>query len=128
MTWPQIESFQVRFANGSIINHPISEFHLVNSHILRYGRASIAKISFYFITRNHQFHNLILRNTEHNDRFVLEFCHYYDQNNRPVELSMEQKLADYQSVMNIIIHTSNLDDRLGQFIINPFEPEHYITM
>lgn len=128
MSLSQIESFQVRFENGTIIHHPISDFHLVDTHIQQYGRSSIAKISFYFLTHNHMFHNLILRNTEHNDRFVVEFYHYYNQNNQRVELTLEQKLADFRSVMNVIIHTRNLDDRLGQFINNPFAPDLFIMV
>ena len=116
----QIISFQVRLDTGQTINEPIENIRELSNIIRQYGRGIIAKISFYFHDSRHQFHNLILRNSEHNDRFVVEFYHYYNQYMERVELSREERMNDFVTVMNCIHNSENLDSRLGQYIIDPF--------
>lgn len=116
----QINTFQVRLNTGQIINEPIENIQELLNIVNQYGRGIIAKISFYFHDSRHQFHNLILRNTEHNDKFVVEFYHYYNQYMEQVALSREERLNDFTAVMNCIRSSENLDIQLGQHIIDPF--------
>ena len=116
----QISSFQIRLDTVRTINEPIENIQELSNIIRQYGRGIIAKISFYFHDSRHQFHNLILRNTEHNDRFVVEFYHYYNQYMERVELSREERINDFAEVMNCILNSANLDSHLGQYIIDPF--------
>jgi hypothetical protein len=116
----QIITFQVRLNTGRIINEPIENIQELSNIIRQYGLGIIAKISFYFRDNRHQFHNLILRNTEYNDRFVVEFYHYYNQYMERVKLSREERLNDFTEVMNCIRGLENLDSQLGKHIIDPF--------
>ena len=122
----QINTFQVRLNTGQIINERIENIRELSNIIHQYGRVIIAKISFYFYDNRHQFHNLILRNTEHNDRFVVEFHHYYNQYMERVEIPREERLNDFTAVMNCIRGSENLNSELGQYIINPFYNQHLI--
>lgn len=116
----QIITFQVRLNTGQIINEPIENIRELSNIIGLYGLGIIAKISFYFRDNSHQFHNLILRNTEHNDKFVVEFYHYYNQYMERIKLSREERLNDFIAVMNCIRSSENLDSQLGKQIIDPF--------
>jgi|UniRef100_A0A6C0DWP1 hypothetical protein len=116
----QINTFQVRLNTGQIINEPIENIRELSNIIGLYGLGIIAKISFYFRDNSHQFHNLILRNTEHNDKFVVEFYHYYNQYMERIKLSREERLNDFIAVMNCIRSSENLDSQLGKQIIDPF--------
>lgn len=116
----QICDFQVRFDTGQTQLEPIENLHILNEIIRIYGHSIIAKISFYFIDSRYGFHNLILRNSDINDRFVVEFFHKYDTNFEKVELNYEEKLNDFTAVMNHIHAVQGLERLLKPFIINPF--------
>lgn len=118
----QLRDFQIRFTSGQIINEPIENIRELDEIIRIYGRSIIAKISFYFHDSLRGFHNIILRNSEFNDRFVVEFYHYYNSQIERIELSHEEQLNDFIAVMNCLNSRQILNSRLIPFIINPFQP------
>jgi len=124
MYYSQISDFQVRLVNGQTINEPIENINELYEIIYNFGRSNIAKISFYFQKQNNQFHNLILRNSQDNNIFEVEFCDNYIQS-EIVELSYEEKEHDFQAVINII-QNNNLDILLLPFIINPIHNQSII--
>ena len=116
----QLRDFQIRFTNGQIINEPIENIRELDEIIRIYNRSLIAKISFYFHDSQRAFHNIILRNTESNDRFIVEFYHFYNQISHRVELSREEQINDFTVVMNCLNSRQNLSRNLVPYIINPF--------
>lgn len=116
----QLKDFQIRLDSGQTINEPIDNINELDEIIRIYGRNIITKISFYFHDSDRGFHNIIFRNTEPNDRFVVEFYSYYNQQNQLVELSFEEKFNDFTSVMNCLIQKSNINLKLVPYIIHPF--------
>jgi hypothetical protein len=121
----QVREFRVQFNIGQPRNYTIDNIHDLNEMIRIYGRGIIQSITFYFYDNQHQFHNLILQNAGHNDRFVVEFFHYYDSHFRRLEQSREQQHYDFVSIMNVLTSQQILQSRLVPFIINPF---HQIQM
>lgn len=120
----QIRDFQVRFDNGQTQIEPIENLHILSEILRIYGRSIIAKISFYFIDNHRGFHNLILRNTDVNDRFVVEFFHDYDANLQKVDMSYEEQLNDFTAVINHIRAVQGLEILIEPYIINPFDQPH----
>jgi hypothetical protein len=118
---PQIRDFQIRFTSGQIINEPVENIRELSNIIRIYGRGIIAKISFYFHDSVRGFHNIILRNTETNDRFVIEFYHYYNSQMERTELSHQEQVNDFTAVMNCLNSRRGLQTRLIPYIINPFQ-------
>jgi hypothetical protein len=117
----QLRDFQIRFTTGQIINEPIENIRELSNILRIYGRSIIAKISFYFHDSVRGFHNIILRNTETNDRFVIEFYHYYNSQMEQTELSHQEQLNDFTAVMNCLNSRRGIQTRLIPFIINPFQ-------
>ena len=116
----QLKDFQVRLDSGQTINEPIENISELDEIIRIYGRGIIAKISFYFHDSIRGFHNIILRNTEDNDKFTVEFYEYYNQQNQRVELTFEEKLNDFTVVINCLTQKQNININLIPYIINPF--------
>jgi hypothetical protein len=116
----QLRDYCVRLDNGRTINEPIENIQELTEIIRIYGRRIIAKITFYFHNSDHQFHSLTLRNSEHQNKFVVEFYNYYSPNFNRIELSEEQKMSDLTVVMNYISQNTHLHTHLRQHIINPF--------
>lgn len=120
MNTSQISDFQVRFINGQIINEPIENIQQLSDIIRIYGRGFIDKISFYFHRTDKKFHNLILRNCDENDRFIVEFCSSYNLYFENIEMTFEKKYKDFQAIINIL-QNNNLNNTLLPFIINPLK-------
>ena len=120
----QLKDYQIRFNSGQTINEPIENINELNEIIHIYGRSTIAKISFYFHNSIRRFHNIILRNTETNDRFIVEFYHYYNQQNQRIELTFEEQFNDFTVVMNCLIQNQYINLNLIPYIINPFHSIH----
>jgi hypothetical protein len=116
----QLNNFQVLLDNGQTRNEPIENIRELDEIIRIYGRRIIAQITFYFHNNDRQFHNLILRNTGYDDKFVVEFYHYYNRHMERVEISREEKMRDFTTVMNYINNGTNLNSRLVPFIVDPF--------
>jgi hypothetical protein len=116
----QLRDFEIRFSNGQSRNDPIESISELDEIIRIYGRGIIAKITFYFHDSSHKFHSLILQNSENNDRFVVEFYHYYNNEFQRVELSREQQESDFVTVLDCLKKCRNLNSQLEPFIIKPF--------
>lgn len=116
----QIHEFYVHLNNGQHINYNIDNINELDNIIRIYGRKIINSITFYFYDNKHQFHNLILKNIN-NDRFIVEFFHYYNSESLRFELIRDQQYNDFTNVMNVLYSTQNLQSLLIPYIINPFE-------
>jgi hypothetical protein len=116
----QIREFQVQFNTGTPRNYTPDNLNDFKEMLRIYGRGIIHSITFYFYDNNHQFHNLILQNAGQNDRFVVEFFHYYDSNFQRVEQNRNQQHSDFVGVMNLLGSRQIIQSRLVPFIINPF--------
>lgn len=116
----QVMNFQIRFNNGQIRYEPINNLNELDEIIRIYGRQIIAKVSFYFHDPAHQFHNIILRNTEHDDKFTVEFWNYYNQYHEKVELTSDEKRRDFNAIIRYITQYSNLNNNFKPYIIDPF--------
>jgi hypothetical protein len=114
----QLRDFQVRFTLPQTRTYPIENINELNEMIRIYGRGIISYITFFFHDNEHKYHTLTLYNSGHNDKFIVEFCHYYNQQFDRVELSLEEKVNDFTVVMNCL--TQNVNARFVQHIINPF--------
>ena len=123
----QVRNFQIRFNNGQIRYEPIENIHELDEIIRIYGRQIIAKVSFYFHDPAHQFHNIIIRNTEQNDKFTVEFWNYYNQYFEKVELTSDEKRRDLDMIMNYITQHSNLNNNFKPYIIDPFHHSNIIS-
>lgn len=122
----QLRDFQIRFTSGQTINEPIENIHQLDEIIRIYDRSIIAKISFYFHDSLRGFHNMILRNTEINNRFIVEFYQDYNSQMERIDLSREQQINDFTVVMNCLNSIQNLNSRLVPYIIDPFQ-QQYVT-
>ena len=116
----QINTFHVLLNTGQTRNEPIENIRELDEIIRIYGRRIIAQITFYFHNNQRQFHSLILRNTGHDDKFVVEFYHYYNQHMERIEISRDEKMRDFTTVMDCINNGTNLNRCLVPFIVDPF--------
>lgn len=121
----QLREFQVQYNLGQTRIYSIDQINELDEMIRIYGRAIISSIKFLFHNNQHPFYYLILRNTGHNDRYVVEFYHYYNQYFERVEMSREQRQADFNIVSSLLSSRPNLDTRLVNFIIQPFYPQQH---
>ena len=119
----QLRDYHIRLDNGQTISERIENIQELSEILRIYGRNIIAKITFYFHDSQHQFHSLTLRNSEHQNQFVVEFYHYYSPNFNRIDLSDDQKMSDLSVVMNLIRQNTRLRNHLGQHIINPFQTQ-----
>jgi hypothetical protein len=122
----QLRDFQVRLDSGQTINERIENIRELTDVIRIYGRHIICFITFYFHDSHHHAHSLTLRNSGHNDKFVVEFYHYYSPNFNRIELTDQQKIHDFEIVMNCL-QQNNLDSRLIRHIIHPFHTQTVIS-
>lgn len=120
----QVSDFQIRLINGKTFNKPFEQLSWLDSHVSRHGLSSVAYITFYFHTTSHKIYYLSLRASDHSTVFNVEFYHYYNERDEKVNISLSQKIRDFTSVMYAINHTGNLNDILGQYIIDPFRREN----
>lgn len=118
----QLREYQVQYNLGQTRIYSIDQINELDEMIRIYGRGIISSIKFLFHNNQHPFYYLILRNTGQNDKFVVEFYHYYNQYIERVEMSREQRQADFNIIMSLLSSTQNLNSRLVSFIINPFYP------
>jgi hypothetical protein len=116
----QIRDFYIHLNNGQHINYNIDNINELDNIIRIYGRTIIYSITFYFYDNKHQFHNLIIKNIN-NDRFIVEFFHYYNSQSIRFELNRDQQYNDFTNVMNVLYSTQNLQSLFIPYIINPFE-------
>lgn len=116
----QLRDFQINFVNGQNINERIENINELNEIIRIYGRNIISSITFYFYNGQDNSYYLILRNTHQNDRFVVEFYHYYNQYLQRVEISREDQQYDITTVVNYLNTRQNLNTHLVRFIVDPF--------
>ncbi len=126
---PQLRDFQVRFTLEQTRTYSIEQINELDEMIRIYGRGIISYITFFFHNNNnqHKFHNITLRNSGYDDKFVVEFYHYYNQRFDRIELSREEQVSDFTSVMNCLNSSQNLNSRLGQYIVNPFHHPQYMS-
>lgn len=122
----QLQSFQVYLENNTIRSEPIHNINELNELVRIYGRQIIIQLTFYFHDNQNKIHYLIIRNTGFNDKFIVEFFHYYNSYLEKVELTREEKIRDFTMVMNCISNCTNLQRLLVPYIINPFN--QYIMM
>jgi hypothetical protein len=113
ITISEIRRFKVRFDTTSVINEPIDNLSMIEEYISLYGRGIINKITFYFHQSRGVVRKVILRKSEPNDRFRVEFRTQDDNRN----------IFDYVIVINKINTTTNLYDMIGRYVINPFHTE-----
>jgi hypothetical protein len=116
----QLRDFYVRLLSGQTINEPIENIRELDQIIRIYGRNIISSITFYFYDSDHPDHYIILRNTRQNDKFIVEFYHYYDQYHQCVELTREKKLYDFECLINCLRNQQNISRHLLRFTIDPF--------
>ena len=107
----QIKSFQVRFTHGQTTNEPVENINQLDEIIRVYGVERIAKISFYYYTSNNSFHNLILQNED--NTFTVEF-------NNQDQMYLEEKMDDYNEMLDVLQRTQNLENTLIPLIMDPF--------
>lgn len=118
VTIPQIRRFKVRFEPNSTINETIDNLHVLEEYIRIYGRSVINKITFYFTVPRYHSRKIILRRSEPNDRFRVEFRTQDDNVN----------VFDYVAVVNKINTTTNLYEMIGRYIVNPFQVQQNMIM
>lgn len=116
-----INSFQIRTINGQIYYYDIEQLELLDTFLHANPISNIAKLSFYFNDANMPTRNLILRQRTPL-RFTPEFPTTYSSSfiNIPL-LSQEEEQCDFNAVYNLLNNSFNLDDRIGKYIINPFQ-------
>lgn len=118
----QIREFHLQLTTGQLRIYNIENINELEEIVRIYTRSIISSITFIFYDTQHQFHNLVLRNVEPNDRFIVEFFHYYNHDLERIDISYEQQRDDYTIVMNVLSSKQNLSLHLNQYIINPFIP------
>lgn len=116
-----IKAFQIRTINGEIYYYEIEQLNLLDTFLQANPISYIAKLSFYFNDPNMPTRNLILRQRIPL-RFTPEFPTTYSSSfiNIPL-LSEQEEQYDFNAVYNLLNNSFNLDDRIGKYIINPFQ-------
>jgi hypothetical protein len=118
----QLRSFQVRFTNGYLSQESITNMVALENIIESHDLMDIAKISFYFEGGVIPFHSLILRciySKTNNYKFHVEFFTYYNDENVHTQLSSDEKMNDYNLVLNNLLTSNILKERLVPNIILP---------
>jgi hypothetical protein len=115
----KIISFKVYFINGKYRYLYIQAFSFVNKYILTYGVYYIKKIIFYFhVTNNvlypYKTHTITLDRLN-NLFFHVIFNHFYNCQNKRIEISLEQKQYDYDYLINIM----SIYDEVSELILYP---------
>jgi hypothetical protein len=108
----QLREFHIHYNIGHTRIYNIEKINQLNDIIRIYGRKIIYSIKFPF---HNQSAYLIIRNSGHNDIFVVEFFDY--------ETNYTQKYNDFNMVMSLLSSKQNINSHLVQFIINPFTSE-----
>jgi hypothetical protein len=122
-----IKSFIVQFTDGKKLKKRIEHFYLVEEYIYLHGTYTIKKIIFDFIILNRKttyfpygIHNIVIENLFDNNKFKVNFYHYYNCLNERIEFSKEQYQKDYYIMMKLLESTYCIYYYLGQHIIYPF--------
>jgi hypothetical protein len=123
----QLRRFQVILNTNQFVNEPIENIRELSEIVRIYNTSIISSIIFYFYDVNHQDHYLILRNTQQNNIFIVEFYHYYDRYIQRVELSREEQITDFTTVINYLNSNQTLSRSLVHSIINPFHIPQIMT-
>lgn len=116
----QLREFHVHFQVNQTRIYSIEQLRELEEMIRIYGRGIISYITFFFHDSRRKFHSLTLRNSEQNDRFVVEFYHSYNQQLERLELSREEQVSDFHSVISCLSSRQNFNSILLPFIVNPF--------
>lgn len=116
----QIRSCRVDHTNSQSFSYNYDNISDIATQLHAY-LDRVESITFFFDNPNIPFHYLILRKTnEQRGRFIAEFFHYYNRAGRQIELSEEDKLRDFASVINFMRRHQWLRDNLHRLIIDPF--------
>jgi hypothetical protein len=116
----QVRNYRIDHINGQSFNEPIEEINTLATH-LRYYINEVAQVTFFFHNNHQPFHHLILRKTQQgNNRFVIEFYHYYNEQVERVERSLNQQHSDFASVVNAVNQSPWLRENFHRLVIDPF--------
>jgi hypothetical protein len=107
-----LSHFKVLFTRQSKPKqYSLSSLYIIDDYIQKHGLSDIRMIIFYFDTRHQRvypygIHPIILKT----DQNMLEvvFYHFYDSMNRLNELTMEQRIYDYQELCTFLIGESSI--------------------
>jgi hypothetical protein len=121
---PRLKGFLVIFDNGRKLKKKIESVYILEQLIFHYGIHTIKKIIFDFYSDINEYfpysiHNIVFENTGYGF-FNTIFYHYYNCNNKRIDIPIEQKWKDYESIMNLIYYHSYLYNYFGRYIIDPF--------
>lgn len=122
----QLQGFQVYLENNTIRSEPIHNINELNELVRIYGRQIIIQVTFYFHDNQNKIHYLNIRNTGFDDKFVIEFFHYYNSYLEKIELTREEKIRDFTMVMHCINNCTHLNRLLVPHIVNPIN--QYVMM
>jgi hypothetical protein len=123
----QLNNFQINLDNGSIRTEPIHHINELNELVRVYSRNIITQLTFYFYNSQHKNYYLTLRNSGQDNKFVVEFFHYYNQHFERIDLTREEKVRDFTSVMDCLHNHIHLNRNLVPYIINPFYEHRTMT-
>ena len=105
-----IIEFRIVYFNEKIKKRrPISEFFYVESLIAQRGIANIRMISFYFNDNYYypyQIHPIMLK--PYNNKLYVIFYEYYNVYNQVIGLRIEQKIYDYNRLVQLLDHPNGV--------------------
>jgi hypothetical protein len=114
----QIKDFELYLTNGYHIQHPIEELNILKVLIELYDRNIISKIVFHYHSSSNN--SLILYKYSENDLFRIEFLPSLSNKLNNIETSTEEKINQYNAVINALQKNQSLSIKFIPYIVIPF--------
>jgi len=118
---PEVVAFRIirTREKPSYTKQPISEFHVFETYVSRFGLLDIHLIIFYFNTQHYHYpygiHPIILKRM--NDTFNVVFYQYYTPINTLVGITIDQQVCDYRA---LVFFLEKQNSMLLSYINPPF--------
>ena len=111
-----IVAFFLHFSNGKRIRYPISQLHKISYHL-----PSISRIVFIFsYCKGYPYgiHTITMERTPY--RFEIQFYYFYNASNQRINFSMNEKIHDFNVLVELLYENEELRNTLIPYTAYPF--------
>jgi hypothetical protein len=115
--------YEIKLKNNQLIQQNIENLHILDEILRIYGRKYIKSIQFHFESQGGLERCVILKNTNFNDRFSVDFIRSKNYNTDLIMFQETTNSNDLNAVLMLLNKTMNLGERLGKYVLNPFKSE-----
>lgn len=117
----KISYYEIKLVNNQHLQINIENLIYLDEIIRIYGREYIKQITFHFESQGGLERSIILKNTNYNDRFTVEFVRSKNYNPDLIMFHETTYSDDLNAVLLLLNKTLNLNERLSKYILNPYK-------